>query len=747
MVIEQPVIKLYERGTPESYRQDARLAMGTKAENAVVELVTNADDSYERLEEDQRPAEGRIRIVVEHRRRGPSKISVADRAQGLSRVEMEECFTRPGANTSGRSRGSNVRGSLGRGAKDVPYFGEAKFESIKDERYACLPINDRGEGQFQADDRGRTSVRCTPEIRKRLGIPGGKNGTVVTVLVKRNFPVKQFKWWCETFRKHFQLRDVLADPRRRVEIVDAGSGRAEKLRYRYPEGRVVLEKTLEVADYPDATPRLVVREHAGHLEDDRFSPYWEAGILVKGRKAIFENTFFDRALAHDAEASRYFGELRCEEIDDLIGKYEGYERTRREPPASNPISILKRDRSGLHPEHPFVERLYAAAAAEMRGVIARGRSPGEESVASDETSRRLDRLARAAERFLAEKAEQAEEEVGSGALGLGLPPGVYLIPSSCTVGPGDSASLSLVSVGKLLEELSSPVVSLSPPHGLEHEVGQWVRSGEEANRHRLALRFHASDALGTWGVDISVAGKHLRGSVRVAKPEIPEPPQTLEFDHKNYSVRVGKPRALRLLAPVGDGQGPAAASIVSDNPDVVVKGGGRIELQRAENPPRMEGVAEVVCGRAGATAILTASLNGQSAKAKVSAERGGGPKIQFDLTARTKGNARSWWENRETERGTVRQLWITVRDKSVGRYLGRPAGGRWPGQDSLHFRLLEAEIIAEEVVREHLLNKSVRSPDAAQRDVVEVIFEIQDLKAQFLPIAHGHLIPPGEIAQ
>jgi hypothetical protein len=231
----------------------------------------------------------------------------------------------------------------------------------------------------------------------------------------------------------------------------------------------------------------------------------------------------------------------------------------------------------------------------------------------------------------------------------------------------------------------------------------------------------------------------------VALPETPEPPQGLEFDHKSYSMRVGKPKAVRLLAPVRDGEGPAAVSIVSDNPDVVVKGGGRIDLQRLENPPRMEGVAEVLCGRAGATAILTASLNGQSAKARVSAERGGGPKIEFDLTARTQGNARSWWENRETERGTVRQLWITVRDKSVGRYLGRPVGGKWPGQDSLHFRLLEAEIIAEQVVREHLLNQCVRSPDAEQKHVAVVLFEIQDLKAQFLPIAHGHLIPPSQI--
>jgi hypothetical protein len=750
MTTAQPVIKLYERGTPESYRQDAHLAMGTKVENAVVELLTNADDSYERLEQRGGPAEGRIRIEIEHRRRGPSRIRVADRAEGLGRVEMEKCFTRPGANTSGRSSGSNVRGSLGRGAKDVPCFGGARFESVKDDRYACLEIDDRGEGRFQPDNRGRTSVRCTPEIRRRLGIPGGKNGTVVTVSVKTNFSVRQFRWWHETFRKHFQLRDVLADPHRRVEIVDASSRRSEKLRYRYPEGKVVREKTLEVPDYPDAKPRLIIREHLqggrpGHLDEDKFTPYWEAGILVKGRKAIFENTFFDRALSHDVESSRYFGELQCPEIDQLINEYEECQRRRRDPPASNPVSILKRDRSGLHPDHPFVASLYAVAADELRAVIAARRPTGGDSVASDETSRRFESLARAAERFLAEKAEETEDEVGSGLLGLGLPPGLYLIPSSLPLCPRASAVMSLLSVGKPLEELDSPVVSLCPSEGLEYEVGQWVETGEEANRHSLRLRFRASEVVGTWEVDISVAGTRLGGRVRVALPEIPEPPQRLEFEHKSYGLRVGKPKAVRLVAPVADDQGPAAVSIVSDNPDVIVKGGGRIELHRVENPPRMEGVAEVVCGRAGAAATLTASLNGQLARAKVAADRGAGPKILFGLTARTKGNNRSWWETLDTERGAVRQLWITVRDKSVGRYLGRPAGGKWPGQDTVHFRILEAEIIGEEVAREHLLNQSVRSPDAAQRHVAEVLFEIQKLKAEFLPIAHRHLIPQSEI--
>ena len=260
MATKAQVFKLYERGTRESYRQDAHLAMGGKVENAAIELLTNADDSYEVLEGKGQPSEGRIRIEIERRKKTASIVRVADRAEGMSRDEMVERLTRPGLNTSGRSKGSNVRGCLGRGAKDIAYFGAATFECIKDDRYACLEINKYGEGRFRADARGRDSLQCPTEIRERLGIARAKTGTVVTVSVE-SLPVHQFAWWHTTFRKHFQLRDILADPRRQIEVVDKMTGRSEKLHYRYPEGEVIFDKVLDVAGYPNARTHLTVSEH------------------------------------------------------------------------------------------------------------------------------------------------------------------------------------------------------------------------------------------------------------------------------------------------------------------------------------------------------------------------------------------------------------------------------------------------------------------------------------------------------
>jgi hypothetical protein len=234
----------------------------------------------------------------------------------------------------------------------------------------------------------------------------------------------------------------------------------------------------------------------------------------------------------------------------------------------------------------------------------------------------------------------------------------------------------------------------------------------------------------------------LLGEVRVAARKTPEPPASFQFDHAHYSLRVGKPRTVRVVAPRSAAPG-LPVYVSCDNADVAVKRGGVLDLRECSEPSRLEGAVEVIALRSGLRGNLFARSGDVLARAMVSTERAGGPKIRVDLTERTKGANRSWWEALETERGIVRQLWITVRDKSIGRYLGQAVDGRWPGQDSMHFRMLLAEIIAEEVVREHLLKQSLRTSDIAT-GVPQVLFEIQSLKQRFLPIAHRLMIPSVE---
>ena len=99
--------------------QNAKLAI-RDVFDAIVELVTNADDAYQRLE-----SHGRIEIEVERRRGSPSLLKVRDFAAGMTADVMEHNLSRLGGRVSGMESGLAVRGTNSRGAKDVAALGQA----------------------------------------------------------------------------------------------------------------------------------------------------------------------------------------------------------------------------------------------------------------------------------------------------------------------------------------------------------------------------------------------------------------------------------------------------------------------------------------------------------------------------------------------------------------------------------------------------------------------------------------------
>jgi len=134
--------------------------------DALVELITNCDDSYHRMADKK----GQILIEIEHKHKR-KRVIVRDRAEGMTLGEMRIKIKKVGELTSAEGD----RSFLGRGAKDCAVLGKVTFESIKDNkyhRYEVLPSMD-----FVPYS---PSPRAAENIRKRLSIPRG-NGTVVTI--------------------------------------------------------------------------------------------------------------------------------------------------------------------------------------------------------------------------------------------------------------------------------------------------------------------------------------------------------------------------------------------------------------------------------------------------------------------------------------------------------------------------------------------------------------------------------------
>ena len=170
--------------------------------DAIIELVTNSDDRYQRL-----GIAGSIEVEVRRQRRGkPCVLRVRDLADGMTARDMDDKLARTGGRISGLEDGASVRGTNSRGAKDIAALGPVTFESIKDGLYHRCEI--RGV-QFQPYE----SQDATPELRQQIGILEG-TGTLVTLEISASSSQPQHETLVEKVSSLVALREILLSPGR-----------------------------------------------------------------------------------------------------------------------------------------------------------------------------------------------------------------------------------------------------------------------------------------------------------------------------------------------------------------------------------------------------------------------------------------------------------------------------------------------------------------------------------------------------
>ena len=141
-------------------------------EKALVELITNSDDSYARLEKTGTRVAGTIHVGYERHHTG-AVLMVTDRAEGMSFEAASRILTYGGAH-SPLSRGEgNGRGYFGRGLKQAIFgLGHGWIETIKGGRFTRIDVF-RGENGGYLYDDGEEDRRAFPADYARLGMPAG----------------------------------------------------------------------------------------------------------------------------------------------------------------------------------------------------------------------------------------------------------------------------------------------------------------------------------------------------------------------------------------------------------------------------------------------------------------------------------------------------------------------------------------------------------------------------------------------
>jgi hypothetical protein len=284
--------------------------------DGIVELVTNSDDSYKRLEERGKPTNGIVDICASRKKGGiADRLVVKDFAEGMTREELEKALEF-GGETSGFSTGKTVRGFFGRGLKEtIIALGEGEITSMKNGKLCRTRVwFDRKAKKPQYDDDILNSVESTSD----------PDGTEISIRITNyGIRIAEFKNFGDQLSKHYALRDINSSSSRNIALHFNDMKRRQvhncRIAFSYPESTNVLEKELQMAVYGDPV-KLALYESIVPLESPRNTPYGLAGILIKTKGAILDNRLFK--FENDTAALYFFGEAICEGLEERLRKGE-----------------------------------------------------------------------------------------------------------------------------------------------------------------------------------------------------------------------------------------------------------------------------------------------------------------------------------------------------------------------------------------------------------------------------------------
>jgi hypothetical protein len=334
--MERGIIKADDRHTT----RRIKTAMQGNVIRALVELITNADDSYIRIEDEKLPIdEGVIEILYE--KEGYCGIfAVRDHAEGMSTEDVRNSFKKYGAATSGMKAGKRVRGYFGQGAKDaLASMVDGRICTFKDDIFTeCKLFIENGKPWYEISD----PIPATTELRNRHSIDG--NGTIDYCKADRQLTgsIPQFDTVHRELANNYLLRKIMTNPHRKVYLVDKNAKTApRRLRYKMPEGKEILidDFTVSYGQYGNFPIHISIWRAERELTqtgDER-----NGGLLIVDDEGIVLGISLFK---YDNEplASRFFGEVRIGRFRELLEKEE---------------PVLREERDGLVARHPFCQAL------------------------------------------------------------------------------------------------------------------------------------------------------------------------------------------------------------------------------------------------------------------------------------------------------------------------------------------------------------------------------------------------------
>jgi len=722
-------------------KQNAALSIKSMVD-VIQEFVTNSDDSYVR-----KGSGGLIDIEIQT---ADKILLVRDYAEGMSAQAMKEKLGTIGKRVSGLEEGQRVRGTNSRGAKDVATLGHVTFESITEaggeSTYSKCEITEFFE--FIPPE----SKPASKQIRKRLNINSG-TGTVVTIKFNTDVRFHQYSTLKKKISQHISFRELLKN--RKVILKDTNNSKSDRVNPPRIEGKERVKVTFSVPGYPESKAKLAI-SRAGKPFDK--SPaknkYRLGGILIKSKHAIHEATLFDPGLERDPHATRFYGKLTCDYIDDLWNDWDNRHEARKTATKNNPRPIYDPGRQlGLTADHPFVIALYEECRKYLEPLVEEERKLAENEqskIESQKTRKQLDKLEEAATKFMDEELEDPGDGAKPVSESRFRKIGYVITPPFSQMIKGDKLLCTLkvlqksfprIQVGTCvdIERYSNEIKVNTPSVELEPHPDQ---------EGVLQAKWEVTAKSATPATGVNAKVKSISADVTIEVFDCEKDRyahiEDFCFGSKKYTVRLAEGKKtrknIRLFAPLKMVPSPTKLDIQTGSSQFKIVG------ETMMKPDKRKGIAvaniTVVTDLQEAEATtLTACLGSHKVQAEIVTQPPIGTKIEIKIKDIDSGSYRSQWN------GSV--LEIAARHPALSRYLG--SGPEFAGQDSPLFKIILAEIVADAVCRKIVgYNIEADPEEYDEADWDSFYAEYSELMTRFSPLTHKLQCPnpqEGQIAE
>jgi len=370
-------------------------------EKALVELITNSDDSYSRLEKQNIPTSGNITVCYDRHQNG-AILTVSDQSEGMPLERLRSVLSYGGAHSL-LSRGeASGRGYFGRGLKQAVYgLGHGWIESLYNGRLSRVDLFRAEQGNYVYDDWDGDKP-ATTEDYVRLNVPFDGNGTKVTIIVdNQQVNIPYFRSLVTAVNNNVYLRDLL--DRRNVALINRT--RTDKtsakvlLRYEPPSADLLLGPALQKTFLfqEKEYPFYITLQKAHNTElilkgDERTN-----GLLVISGTAVLDCQFF--RFENQLGTEYLFGKVACPGLAEMLGLGR---------------AVISDERDGLNLKDHFVEA-FAKAVSDTIEPLVQEEKFRLSHIDHASTSKKTN--------ILIEKILQKMNTIATDELGIILPPG------------------------------------------------------------------------------------------------------------------------------------------------------------------------------------------------------------------------------------------------------------------------------------------------------------------------------------